>query len=54
VGCLPSTVILSLEGAQICQGNYLVSIALALGFLAITAVMIIYRKQLYDWLNSWH
>lgn len=54
VGRLPGTLMLTLQGAQVYQGNYLVS-ALLLGFCLLLALgLYYYREPLYRWLRTWH
>jgi len=54
VGRLPGTLMLTLQGAQVYQGNYLVT-GLLLVFCLVLAVMLYYyREPLYQWLRTWH
>jgi len=54
VGRLPGTLMLTLQGAQVYQGNYLVT-ALLLGLcLLLAGVLYYYREPLYQWLRTWH
>ena len=54
VGRLPGTLMLTLQGAQVYQGNYLVT-ALLLGFCLVLAVsLFLFREPLYHWLRTWH
>jgi uncharacterized membrane protein YdjX (TVP38/TMEM64 family) len=54
VGRLPGTLMLTLQGAQVYQGNYLVSVML-LGFCLLLALVLFnYREPLYRWLRTWH
>ncbi len=54
VGRLPGTLMLTLQGAQVYKGNYLVT-GLLLGFCLLLAGMLYYyREPLYHWLRSWH
>ncbi|MCL4500787.1 MAG: TVP38/TMEM64 family protein [Deltaproteobacteria bacterium] len=54
VGRLPGTLMLTLQGAHVYRGNYLVS-ALLLGFcLALAGGLFLFREPLYQWLLTWH
>lgn len=54
VGRLPGTLMLNLQGAQVYQGNYLVT-ALLLGFcLLLAGTLFYFRERLYQWLRTWH
>jgi len=54
VGRLPGTLMLTLQGAQVYQGNYLVT-GLLLGLCLVLAGMLYYyREPLYQWLRTWH
>jgi uncharacterized membrane protein YdjX (TVP38/TMEM64 family) len=54
VGRLPGTLMLTLQGAQVYQGNYLVT-ALLLGFCLLLGLgLFFYREPLYQWLRTWH
>jgi uncharacterized membrane protein YdjX (TVP38/TMEM64 family) len=54
VGRLPGTLMLTLQGAQVYQGNYLVT-ALLLGFcLLLAGALFYFRERLYRWLRTWH
>jgi uncharacterized membrane protein YdjX (TVP38/TMEM64 family) len=54
VGRLPGTLMLTLQGAHVYQGNYLVS-ALLVGFCLILAGgLFLFREPLYHWLLTWH
>ena len=54
VGRLPGTLMLTLQGAQVYQGNYLVT-GMLLGFCLLLAGMLYYyREPLYLWLRTWH
>jgi uncharacterized membrane protein YdjX (TVP38/TMEM64 family) len=51
---LPSTFLLSLEGAEAAKGNYWLSVGL-LGCNYLLAVLIYrYREYLYQWIKAWH
>ncbi len=54
VGRLPGTLILTLQGAQVYEGHYLVT-GLLLGFcLLLAGALFHYREPLYQWLRTWH
>ncbi len=54
VGRLPGTLMLTLQGAQVYKGNYLVT-GLLLGLCLVLAGMLYYyREPLYQWLRTWH
>ena len=54
VGRLPGTRMLTLQGAQVYKGNYLVT-GLLLGLCLVLAGMLYYyREPLYQWLRTWH
>lgn len=51
---LPSTLLLSLQGAEAAQGRYWLSVGL-IGFNYLLAVLIYrYREYLYRWIKAWH
>jgi uncharacterized membrane protein YdjX (TVP38/TMEM64 family) len=51
---LPSTFLLTLQGAEVAKGNYWVSVGL-IGFNYILALLIYrYREYLYQWIKAWH
>ena len=51
---LPSTFLLTLQGAEVAKGNYWISMGL-LGSNYLLAVLIYcYRDYLYRWIKSWH
>jgi uncharacterized membrane protein YdjX (TVP38/TMEM64 family) len=51
---LPSTFLLSLQGAEAAQGHYWLSVGL-IGFNYLLAVLIFrYRHYLYQWIKAWH
>ncbi len=54
VGRLPGTLMLTLQGAQVYEGNYLIT-ALLLGFcLVLAGALFYFREPLYQWMRSWH
>jgi uncharacterized membrane protein YdjX (TVP38/TMEM64 family) len=51
---LPSTFLLTLQGAQFAEGNYWLSVGL-IGFNYVLAILIYrYREYLYQWIKSWN
>lgn len=51
---LPSTFLLSLEGAEAAKGHYWVSLG-GIGFSCFLAYLIFrYRDHLYQWIKAWH
>jgi uncharacterized membrane protein YdjX (TVP38/TMEM64 family) len=51
---LPSTFLLTLQGAEAAKGNYWLSVGL-IGFNYVLAMMIYrYRECLYQWIRAWH
>ena len=51
---LPSTFLLTLQGAEAAKGNYWLSVGL-IGFNYVLAVLIYrYRDYLYQWIRAWH
>jgi len=53
LGRMPATFLLSLQGAQVYQGNYLFSLVLLLVLLAVGAVLLAFREKFYQWLRNW-
>lgn len=54
VGRLPGTLMLTLQGAQIYQGNYLLTALLFVFCLALAGGLFLFREPLYQWLRTWH
>ncbi len=51
---VPSTFLLTLQGAEAAKGNYWLSVGL-IGFNYVLAVLIYrYRDYLYQWIRAWH
>ena len=51
---LPSTFLLTLQGAEAAKGHYWLSVGL-IGFNYLLAVLIYrYREYLYQWIKAWH
>jgi uncharacterized membrane protein YdjX (TVP38/TMEM64 family) len=53
VGRMPATFILTLQGAQLYQGNYLLSLLLLILALSVGGVLLAYREKFYQWLRKW-
>ena len=53
LGRMPATFLLTLQGAQVYQGNYLTSLALLLLVLLVGGVLLAYRERFYRWLRHW-
>jgi uncharacterized membrane protein YdjX (TVP38/TMEM64 family) len=53
VGRLPGTLMLSLQGAKVYEGDYLVS-GILLGLCLLLGLVLYYwRETLYEWLKRW-
>lgn len=52
VGRLPATFLLSLQGAQVYQGNCLVSLSLMIVPVSAAGLLLVYRKKCYLWLRK--
>ena len=51
---LPSTFLLTLQGAEAAKGHYWLSVGL-IGFNYVLAILIYrYREYLYQWIKAWH
>lgn len=53
VGRLPATLMLSLQGAQVYQGNYLTFLILLGITLLVGGLLIFFREHFYRWLRRW-
>jgi uncharacterized membrane protein YdjX (TVP38/TMEM64 family) len=53
VGRLPGTLMLTLQGAQVYKGNYLLTAVLIAFCLALAGALYYYREPLYQWLRRW-
>jgi uncharacterized membrane protein YdjX (TVP38/TMEM64 family) len=53
VGRLPGTLMLTLQGAKVYEGDYLFSAILIVLCLALGGVLYYYREPLYKWLERW-
>jgi uncharacterized membrane protein YdjX (TVP38/TMEM64 family) len=51
VGRIPGTLLLTLQGAQIYQGNYYTTLALIVLCLALIGVLAYYREAVYRWIR---
>ncbi|MBW1916921.1 MAG: TVP38/TMEM64 family protein [Deltaproteobacteria bacterium] len=52
LGRMPGTLMLSLQGAQVFQGNYYGSVIILALIIAVALPMYIYREKLYRWLRK--
>lgn len=52
IGRLPGTFILTLQGANVYQGNYLDFFILLAVFIAAALLMLVYKETLYTWLKN--
>lgn len=52
VGRMPATFLLTLQGAQVYQGNYLVSVWLMILPVSAAGMLLMYRKKFYRWLRN--
>ena len=51
---LPSTFLITLQGAEVAHGHYWLSVGL-MGFNYFLAILIFrYRQYIYQWIKSWH
>ncbi len=53
VGRLPGTLMLTLQGAKVYEGEWLLTAVLAAICLLVGGVMYYYREALYEWLKGW-
>ncbi|MFZ5453594.1 MAG: VTT domain-containing protein [Thermodesulfobacteriota bacterium] len=53
VGRMPATFLLTLQGAQVYQGNYLLSLLLLILALSLGGVLLANRERFYRWLRNW-
>lgn len=51
---LPSTFLITLQGAEVAQGNYWLSLGLIGGNYLLAVLIYRYRADLYQWIKSWH
>lgn len=52
IGRMPGTLLLSLQGAQVYQGNYHVFLIMVALIIALAIPMFLYREKLYRWLRK--
>jgi uncharacterized membrane protein YdjX (TVP38/TMEM64 family) len=52
LGRLPATFLLTLQGAEVYQGNYLVPLLLLALLMSAAAALLAYREKLYHWLRG--
>jgi len=53
VGRMPATFLVTLQGAQVYEGNYLFSLLLLILSLLAGGVLFAYREKFYQWLRKW-
>jgi uncharacterized membrane protein YdjX (TVP38/TMEM64 family) len=53
VGRLPGTLMLTLQGAQVYKGNYMITGVLLVFCLLLAGVLYYFREPLYHWLRKW-
>jgi uncharacterized membrane protein YdjX (TVP38/TMEM64 family) len=53
VGRLPGTLMLTLQGAKVYDGNYLFTGVLIVSCLALAGALYYFREPLYQWLRRW-
>jgi uncharacterized membrane protein YdjX (TVP38/TMEM64 family) len=53
VGRLPGTLMLTLTGAKVYEGDYYITLTLLGLCLILGGVMYWYRESLYEWLKRW-
>jgi uncharacterized membrane protein YdjX (TVP38/TMEM64 family) len=53
VGRLPGTLMLTLQGAKVYEGNYLFTGVLIVCCLALAGALYYFREPLYQWLRRW-
>jgi uncharacterized membrane protein YdjX (TVP38/TMEM64 family) len=51
---LPSTFLLTLQGAEVAQGHYWLSAGLIGGNYILAVLIYRYREYLYRWIKAWH
>jgi len=51
VGRIPGTLLLTLQGAQVYQGNYYTTLAIIVVCLALIGVLAYYREAVYRWIR---
>jgi uncharacterized membrane protein YdjX (TVP38/TMEM64 family) len=53
VGRLPATLLLTLQGAQVYQGNYWTFLILLGVTVLVGGILILFREKFYRWLRKW-
>jgi uncharacterized membrane protein YdjX (TVP38/TMEM64 family) len=53
VGRLPGTLMLTLQGAKVYQGDYLFTAGLVVLCLALALTLCYFREPLYLWMRRW-
>ena len=53
MGRLPGTLMLTLQGAQVYKGNYMITGVLLVFCLLLAGVLYYFREPLYHWLRRW-
>jgi uncharacterized membrane protein YdjX (TVP38/TMEM64 family) len=53
IGRMPATFLLTLQGTQVYQGNYLFSLLLLILALTGGGILLVYREKFYRWLQRW-
>jgi uncharacterized membrane protein YdjX (TVP38/TMEM64 family) len=51
---LPSTFLITLQGAEVAKGHYWLSVVLIGGNYFLAVLIFRYREYLYQWIKSWH
>jgi uncharacterized membrane protein YdjX (TVP38/TMEM64 family) len=51
---LPGTILMTLQGAQVYQGHYGITVGLLVSYAAVAGLLYRYRESLYHWLGRWH
>jgi uncharacterized membrane protein YdjX (TVP38/TMEM64 family) len=51
---LPSTFLLTLQGAEAAKGNYWLSVGLIGGNYVLAVLIYRYREYMYQWIKAWH
>ncbi len=52
-GRMPATFLLTLQGAQVYQGNYLTFLIMVVFLFIVAGVLLLYRERFYQWLRKW-
>ncbi|MFA5111060.1 MAG: VTT domain-containing protein [Desulfobaccales bacterium] len=51
---IPSTLLLTLQGAQVYEGNYGITLGLIALYVALAALLYRHRQALYHWVGRWY